>query len=73
MDRLKREPAVVIGILASVVLAVITSLAGNGVISQDIAATIGKALDPSQGGWAIPIIVGIVTRFFVSPAEKVGL
>jgi hypothetical protein len=73
MDRIKKEPAVVIGILASAVLAVITSLAGNGVISSDVAASIGNALDPSQGGWAIPILVGIVTRFFVSPASEPGL
>lgn len=73
MNRLKAEPAVVIGILAAAVLAAIQSLAGNGVISGDAANVIGQALDPTKGAWAIPIIVGVVTRFFVSPAEKVGL
>lgn len=67
IDRLKREPAVVIGILFAAVLAVVQSLAGNGVIEPDIAATIGRALDPSSG-WALPILAGIITRFFVSPA-----
>lgn len=69
---LKREPAVVIGIVAACTLAVIQTLAGEGIIGTDVADTIGKALDPTTG-WALPIIVGIVTRFFVSPAAKVGL
>jgi hypothetical protein len=64
-----REPAVIVGIGAAVVLAVIQTLVGKGVLSPDIGTTIGQALDPTQGGWAIPIIVGIVTRFAVySPA-----
>lgn len=69
MDRIKREPAVVIGILAAVALAVVQTLAGEGVIGADIADTIGKALDPTTG-WALPIVVGIITRFFVSPATS---
>lgn len=72
MDRIKKEPAVVIGILAACVLAVVQTLAGNGVIGPDLAATIGRALDPTTG-WAIPIVVGIITRFFVSPAAEPGL
>ena len=68
LDRLKREPAVVIGIVAAAALAVIQSLAGSGVIGQDAADTIGKALAP-DGGWAVPIIVAIVTRFFVTSAS----
>lgn len=70
MNLPSREPAVLIGIVAAVILAVVQSLAGNGVLSPDIATMIGKALDPAQGGWALPIILGIVTRFFVySPAS----
>jgi hypothetical protein len=72
MDRLKREPAVVIGIVAAVILAVVQSLNGSGVLGADAADTISKALDPTTG-WAIPIVLGIVTRFFVSPASKPGL
>lgn len=68
LGRIKGEPAVVIGILAAAVLAAVASLSGNGVIDPDIAVTIQRALDPT-GGWAIPIIVGIITRFFVSPAR----
>lgn len=64
-DRLKSEPAVVIGILAAAVLAAVKSLAGDGILSGDIADMIGKALDPAQGGWALPIISGLITRFFV--------
>lgn len=70
--RIKGEPAVVIGIVFAAVLAAIQSLAGNNVISPDLATTISHALDP-QTGWALPIVVGIVTRFFVSPATKVGV
>lgn len=72
MNTIKREPAVIIGIVAAVLLAVVQSLAGQGVIGTDISDTIGKALDPTSG-WAIPIVLGIVTRFFVSPAAKPGL
>lgn len=72
MTTIKREPAVVIGILAACVLAVVQTLSGQGVIGTDFADTIGKAIDPTTG-WALPILVGIITRFFVSPAEKPGL
>lgn len=70
MTRIKREPAVVIGIIAAAILAVLQSLAGNGVIGQDVVDTIGSAIDPTKAGWAIPILVGLVTRFFVSPATS---
>lgn len=69
----QREPAVWVGIIAALVLAIVTSLAGSGIIGADILSTVQKALDPTQGGWALPIIIGIITRFFVSPAAKVGL
>lgn len=68
IERFRREPAVVIGIIAAAVLAAIQSLAGNEVIRQDVAETIGNALNP-ESGWALPIIIGIITRFFVSPAR----
>lgn len=69
-ERLKKEPAVLIGILAAAVLAAVKSLAGDGIVSGDIAEMIGKAIDPAQGGWALPILSGFVTRFFVfSPAK----
>jgi len=64
LDRLKREPAVVIGVLAAVVLAAVQSLGGNGIISGSIVDTVTKALDP-QSGWALPIVLAVVTRFFV--------
>ena len=65
LDRLKKEPAVVIGIIAAAVLAALNSLAGNGVVGQDVVDTIALAIDPTKGGWALPIIVGAITRFFV--------
>jgi hypothetical protein len=63
--KLKAEPAVVIGVIAACILAVAQTLAGNGIISSDVFATIAGALDPAKGGWALPIILSIVTRFFV--------
>jgi hypothetical protein len=63
--RLQKEPAVIIGILAAAVLAAVQSLSGNGILSGDVADMIGKAIDPAQGGWALPILSGLVTRFFV--------
>ena len=51
--------------VAAGVLAVVQTLAGSGIIAEDIAATVTRALDPTTGGWLIPVIVGLVTRFFV--------
>jgi hypothetical protein len=73
MALFKREPAVVIGIVAACALAVVQTLAGEGVLRGDVAATIEGAISP-ESGWAIPIILGIVTRFFVySPATAAKL
>lgn len=72
IDKIKSEPAVVIGVVAACVLAVVQTLSGYGVIGPDLAATFGRALDPTTG-WAIPIVVGLITRLFVSPAQKPGL
>ena len=69
----QREPAVWIGIIAAVLLALATQLAGNGLISSDLLATVQTAIDPTQGGWLLPIVLGLITRFFVSPAAKPGL
>ena len=68
LNRLKAEPAVVIGALAAAVLAAIQVLAGHNLIGQSVLDFASKALDPN-GGWFLPIIVAIVTRFFVSPAK----
>lgn len=65
--RIKAEPAVVIGILAAAILAGVQVAAGHDLVSGSVVDWVTKALDPN-GGWAIPILVGIVTRFFVSPA-----
>lgn len=67
IDRLKREPAVVIGIVFAVVLAVVQTLVGEGVLGQDIGDTVTRALDPTAG-WALPIVVAVITRFFVTSA-----
>lgn len=67
--KIKAEPAVAIGIVAAVVLAVVQTLGGHGVLSGNVVDWFTNALDPNAG-WAIPIVVGLVTRFFVSPATK---
>lgn len=73
MNLLNKEPAVLIGVLFAAVLAVVQVLSGEGIIGTDIADTITKALDPTTG-WALPIVIGIVTRFFVfSPAKAADL
>lgn len=70
--KIKGEPAFVIGTVAAVILAVLQTLAGRGIVGTDVLDTVARAIDPTTG-WAIPIILGFVTRFFVSPAEKPGL
>lgn len=72
IDRLKKEPAVVIGALAAAFLAAVNVLVGNDLIGSGLGDFLTKALDPTSG-WALPLIVGVITRFFVSPAEKPGL
>jgi hypothetical protein len=72
LENIPGGPAIWIGIIASAILAALQSLVGNGVIQPEFADTIASALDPTQGGWAIPLIIGVVTRFFVSPAAEVG-
>jgi len=67
--RLKAEPALIVGALASGIVAAVLYLAGHDVLGSDIVATVQNALDPAQGGWLIPLITGFVTRFFVSPAR----
>lgn len=67
------EPAVAIGLIAACILAVLQTLVSGGIIGQDVLDTIAMAIDPAKGGWALPIIVGFITRFFVSPAAKPGL
>lgn len=69
MSIAKREPLVLLGIAFTVGLAVVQSLQGQGIIGEDIAATITAAIDP-EGGWLLPLIVTVIGRFLVySPAK----
>ena len=72
LARLKNEPAILIGALAAAAMALVQSLGGNGIIGQDAVDTVASALNPTSG-WALPIVIGFITRFFVSPAGKPGL
>lgn len=64
LERLKNEPAVIIGAIAAGILATVQALAGGGLIGTDVVDTITQALDPTSG-WAIPLVLGVITRFFV--------
>ena len=65
LDKIKREPAVIIGILAAVVLAVVQTLGGHGILSGSVVDVVTRALDPNSG-WLIPVVLGLITRFFVT-------
>lgn len=67
IDRLKREPVIVITALFAAAYAIIQTLTGSGILGQDVGDTIGKALNP-DGGWLLPIVAGIVIRYFTTPA-----
>lgn len=71
MKILNREPAVIIGIIAACVLAVVNVLVGQGVVNEDLGQAIIRALDPTTG-WFLPIILGVVTRFFVYSPNSVA-
>ena len=62
-----KEPALWIGLIGSIVLAVAQAVAGSGVISANAGQTLLNVV-----GTLVPLIVGIVTRFFVSPATTPG-
>jgi uncharacterized membrane protein YeaQ/YmgE (transglycosylase-associated protein family) len=73
MTLFQKEPAVIIGIIAAAIIAVVQSLQGNGVLDGSIADIIANAISP-ESGWLLPIIIGIVTRFAVfSPAKAAEL
>jgi hypothetical protein len=67
--KIKSEPAVVIGVVAAALLAAIQTLGGSDLVSGSVVDWATRALDPNTG-WALPILIGVVTRFFVSPATK---
>ncbi len=64
IERLKNEPAVIIGAIAAAILAAVQVLAGHNIVGQSVVDFLTSALNPN-GGWAIPLIVGLITRFFV--------
>jgi len=64
LDRLKREPAVIIGVLAAAALAVVQQLGGASLLDGSVVDWVTRALNPTDG-WALPIILGLITRFFV--------
>lgn len=65
-------PAFWVGFIFSAILAVLQVAQGNGLIGQDVVDTIALAIAPEKGGWLLPLVIGLVTRFFVSPAKEVG-
>ncbi len=66
LERVKNEPAVVIGIIGMAAVSALQSLAGNEVISADIVTTVGNLIGTVQApGPATLLLAGVVTRFFV--------
>lgn len=79
LARLRNEPAVVIGVIAAAVMAGLQYASGAELVSADVVASVGRFFDnPTTAevpldGWGTTIVVGIITRFFVSPASKPGV
>lgn len=72
MRLFNREPAVILGIIAAVVLAVVQTLVGKEVLSPDLGKLFESAI--GEGGWLWPILLGIITRYFVfSPKSAAEL
>ncbi len=63
IDRIKAEPAVVIGIVGAIVVFAVEQFAGKGIITADTSTNIQNLVNA-----LIPLITGLVTRQFVSPA-----
>lgn len=71
--RLRNEPAVLIGIIGTAIVAALQSLAGNGVIGADLVDTIARLVGTvEQPGPAVVLLAGIVIRFFVYGPETVA-
>lgn len=59
-----REPAFIVGLVGSCVVAIVQTFAAQGVITNDQAQTVVNVV-----GVLVPVIAGIVARFWVySPA-----
>ncbi len=63
IDRIKAEPAVVIGIIGAIVVFAVEQFAGKGIITADTSQNIQNLVTA-----LIPLITGLVTRSQVSPA-----
>lgn len=69
MGLFNREPAAILGIIAACVVAVIQTLAGQGVITNETSTTVQNLIVV-----AVPLIAAILTRFIVySPASVAKL
>lgn len=67
-----KEPALIIGTIVTIILAIVTTLSGNGFISDALA---GKLTDLVNGAaqlilLLLPLITAAVIRTQVSPASK---
>lgn len=67
MEWIKNNVVVLLAAAFSGVVAATSSLAGHGVISQDLANTIVHAFNPADGaggGWLLPLLIGFLQRQF---------
>lgn len=60
-----REPAVWIGVIGSVVLVIAQQLLSSGIMTGETAVNTTNLIIS-----LVPLITGIVTRAFVSPAKR---
>jgi len=69
LERLRREPAVVIGAVAAVIIAAVQTSGGQNLLDGSVVDWITTALnpDPAALGWALPLILGLVVRFIRPP------
>jgi hypothetical protein len=64
IDKIKSEPAVVIGLVASVIVAVAQQVLSSGIIESNGAINLLNSVVS-----VTPIVAGWIIRFFVSPAQ----
>lgn len=75
MERLQKEPVVVIGLLVTIALGIVSTLLGEGFISEAQSGKITDAIN-ALGQLAIlaaPLIAAIIARGFVTPTAQPSL
>ena len=64
IDKIKSEPAVVIGLVASVIVAVAQQVLSSGIVESNGAINLLNSVVS-----VTPVVAGWIIRFFVKPAQ----